>query len=727
MPKRTSTLRNDSPLEDLNQCPSEALNSGLPPPIQKRPIYHSLGLANATVIVGGTILSLAALAFLVFLWAGRGKNPEGQLSSYAWRSIMLSGRFVQLITITTLVLRASISSQTAICTSCVAALILERRSIPLSQSVPLSALRSVNSGPRDLIHRIFRNGGYTRVLYLEVILLLLIALGNIALQFSSTILLSDLHEHLLVEFPKEVQPNLTIDGDVSVVVSKWMYPLEVIPLFGEISSGYAATPNSLGLSDTGLKRHVMLPFQKGRTTLRSYEGPAIVMSSRVACIPPEIDGEVGSAISTDRTLRLSGYMTGRILVETSIIRAGLAVQRSCNSTQCQSEIPFHCTVPSSLLNEIVTAYCTPSQTNQSTTSEWRLDNISTWIPETSIVLAFATNFNTEGWESLSNHTTKLHEHIIKQEWASYNFGNGRVINTTLCFFNANVMVSNVSMGTSKELVEPSLGYLVDPLDTVNIRNFLGVNPTIQGPSERDTLEVKNITDRSDHIFGAHNTSQIPTSQSTAHWIEYFLKFTSANETFAGCDICDANVVSSAREYHRVFLDIIQSTWRASVAIQCIYTMVAQSLHYQYLNFNTISTPVQVAQTVSTTIPVRYSGLIAVVALVIMSTACALAITALYLSHSHYAMLGNFWHAISQTASDLTADILSRSNQADDPEVSDFLKENDPPVRLMKSSENGHIKIAKVEPIPHEPLGSEKPRTTMQLMWARVKKWRGKPA
>ncbi|KAI0105105.1 hypothetical protein GGR51DRAFT_572141 [Nemania sp. FL0031] len=711
--KPTSTSRNRSSLDDLNNYPSKVLSSSFPSPIPKRPIYHSFGLVNAIVTIGGIILSLAVLGFLVFLWAGRGKNPEGQLSNNPWRSIMLSGRLVQLITISALVLRVSLSSQVAICTSCVAALILERRSIPLSQSVPLSVLRSVNSGPHILIDHIFRKRDLARLLYPEVILLLLVALGNIAIQFSSTILLSDLHEHSLVEFPKEIQANLSINKNGPAIVIQWMPPPGDTPLFGEISSGYAANPNSLGLSDTGLKQHIMLPFDKGRTAIRSYEGPAMVMGSRVSCIPPVVSGEIRST-ALDAGPQLFGYMDGRILVEDSMTRAGLAAQRPCNSTQCPSEISFHCIIPSTVSDEIATAYYIPSR------HAWHPTPGSPWTPEAVTVLVLTTNLNSKGWESLGNSTIKLNQHNIKEEWVSYDFGNDRVINVTLCSFATSIMVSNVSMETSKELVEPSLGYLLNPSDTTNIRKLLGADPLVQGWNERGILEVKNITDLNNRY-----ANPLPSLQQTAEYIEIYLKYYSANQTFAGCDTCDGEFANSAREFSRVFQDIIQCTWRASVAVQTIFTMSAQSLHDQHLKFNTISVPVQVRQTVSATIPIRYSGLIAVTALVLTNIICVLAITILYLSYSRYAMIGNFWHAVSQTVSDLTSDILSHGNQANDLAVSDLLKENDAPVRLVKSLDTGHIKIARAERIPDPSLNSEKPTSTIQRMWAKMKRRRRK--
>ncbi|KAI1180361.1 hypothetical protein F4777DRAFT_529939 [Nemania sp. FL0916] len=722
----TITIRCDSSLEDQVHGQPETLNHEALSSLPKRPVYYSLGILNVAIVIIGTVISLAALAFLIFLWAGRGQNPEGQLSSHAWRSIMLSGRLPQLITISALILRVSLSSQAVICTSCVAALVLERRAIPLSQSAPLSVLRSVSSEPRVLIYHIFRRKALAPLFHPEVILLLFVALGNIAVQFSSTILLSDLHEQSVVGFPREIRVNFTTSPDGSGGLQGISYSFKEFPIFGEISSGYRAAPNSLGLSDTDVKRHVMLPFTKDRTDIRSFEGPSIVMSSRVACMPPVISGEIGSYPSPD-TPSLYRYVAGRILVEDTFRGAGLAPQPICNSIQCLSEIPFKCGVPSIDIAQgaqpVGGAFCTPIKYIPPVTSNWRL-NSSLWTLDSSIYLALSTNLNSEDWDMPNVSAAQtLPQDDIHEEWTSYNFGNGRVINASLCFFAENCMVSNVSMRTDQALTEPSLGHRGDNSDTADVRKLLGASPTAQDLAERGVMIVKSITDPDDHPFGIYDQSQIPPLLYGASILDSSSGLTRPNTTYLGCETCEIDAVVTTREYARVFLDIIRTSGRASVALQSVNTMLVQSLHDQLLEFNNISLPVQVAQTISTAIPVRYTGLIAVMVLTVANIACILAIATLYISRSRYTIVGNYWHAVSQTVSDLTSDTLFRGNQATDAEISDFLKEDERLVRLVRSPETGHVKIVEAEPATRAALGSEKHTSTVQLTWARMKSWR----
>lgn len=101
------------------------------------PISESLGLWACAIIAGGTALTLAILGFLIFLWFGEGP-AGGERATYVWRKIMLSETWpAQTITICALIVRSVAAAQAAVCTSLVAALLLERRRLPLSKVVPV--------------------------------------------------------------------------------------------------------------------------------------------------------------------------------------------------------------------------------------------------------------------------------------------------------------------------------------------------------------------------------------------------------------------------------------------------------------------------------------------------------------------------------------------------------------------------------------------------------------
>ncbi|KAG6356269.1 hypothetical protein INS49_015656 [Diaporthe citri] len=156
--------------------------------IPRPPISESLGLWTCTIIAGGTAITLAVLGFLIFLWSGEGL-AGGEGATYIWRKIMLSESWpAQTVTICSLVLRTVAAAQAAVCTSLVAALLLERRRLPLSKVVPVSIKRGVNDGPFSLVREVFSRRYLQPVLSVEMVLVLFSTMVTFGIQFTSTTL-----------------------------------------------------------------------------------------------------------------------------------------------------------------------------------------------------------------------------------------------------------------------------------------------------------------------------------------------------------------------------------------------------------------------------------------------------------------------------------------------------------------------------------------------------------
>ncbi|KAI1811231.1 hypothetical protein GGS20DRAFT_593439 [Poronia punctata] len=690
--------------------------------------WQSIGRLNAYIIIFGTIGPICTLGFLTFLWAGQGKDPEGQSAGYVWRTIMLSNRLDQLVTISGLIFRESIFMQTTICTSLVAALMLERRSIPISQSVPLSVLRSVNSGPHTLVKLLLGRKPWKCIFYPELSLILLLSFGNIAIRFSSTILLSDLHQQPLAGFPCQLTKNLSVPPENWFFFGLWSRPPRDVPIFGEVQSEYAAKPNNFGLSDTGLKRYAMLPFNTGRETIRSYEGPAMVLSSRVACMPPKllakVEFEADAAVPTIRQ-----RVTGDILIEETLKRSGLSYQGMCDLDHCLPRVSFNCYLASPLTHgdSLGITFCPlrsihPKQVIVE--SRWEITK-EPWSLPADIYLVSSTNISREDWEELGHASTQLQGYHTKDEWSSFDLGSGRVINLTVCFNAANVMLSSVSMQRSQKVTEPSIIARDGQFDTTHVRKFLGADPETQSLEERGVLSITNITDPPDHVFTG-GPAQIPVSQVGATQLRIAPRNPStANTTYAGCDRCEYFGNDIAHEYSGVFFDILINSGRVSVALQTVHTMLAGSVYHQLSDYLTIPMSVTVVQTSSSTVPVYYSGLIAVAILVLANTGCVLAITAMYLHYSRYSIIGNFWHAVSQGISDLTSALLVYGNMEEDRKIFLDGREQDLTVRLARSVVTDRVELVECEPLrdpgPAREERSRRTETTPRINMKRLRK------
>lgn len=686
---------------DTAQYHSEDPEASHPFPHAKRSISEAVGRLNISVLLGGAILSSAAISFLIFLWTDRSPGAGGQNASYTWRYIILGSWLPQVITISTLALRVSIGAQTAICTSFVAALTLERRPTPLAKVAAISAFRSLNTSPRALLWEMVGKQSVSHPLHPEAFLFILLAIANVAIQFSSTILFADLQSTSVVGFPYRTDVKINLNEEDNVFVTRWSWPPRDYSLFGELPTNYSADPNPYGLSDTGVKRHAMLPLTKDRTTLRSYRGSSIVMSSRVACMPPVVSGEIRGLLDPLNNRR-SGTMTGKIVYEESLKRANLGASDGCGSSNCSATVPFSCSIPNTIRGEqpVVSSFCIPQTFYSQYISSWEL-NDDPWTPDALMVLVFSTNIDGDGWTFIENQTNALPEPLPLGEWQSFDFGSNRELNMTLCFNAMNVMLSNVSLATKTNLVEPKIRYGLNVSDTENVRRFLGADPRVQDLEDRGVLVMDTITDPTDQVFGSLNGGELPDSQTSSAGLGFYLTPTGANQTFPGCDMCEGDFEGAARDYARIFLDILTSTNRAAVAVQTVYTMLAQSIHDQMLDFFTVSTPVEVVQTDTSTIPTSFKGLITVAVLVLVNDLCILFLTGLYIYHSRYTMIGDFWHAASQMVGNTTEKILDKGNLSKDSRIFESSEGNEW-VQLEKSVESGRIGIVEVKHAINKP-------------------------
>lgn len=427
-------------------------DSGDAPPVPKMTsIRQSLGFSACVILMGGTAVDLLVLGFLIFLWFGEGPVTGGEQASPVWRTIMLGEWLPQFITLSSLVMRLTIGAQASLCTSMCAALILERRKVLKSQAPQYSVIRALNDGPFNLIKLSIRQIPNNFSLHLEFILLVCLCLAALGTQFSSTILLSDLDAASIIQPPSTISLNLFVGPSMNIDTSATDYwsdqPLS-FPSFGETPPGYFAQPNQRGLSDTGVKRRALIPFyqSKDRTTLRSYDGNAAVLSSRVACMPPKLSGEFTGANFSGF---LYGNVAGEILYEEAFAEAGLPSPRLCNSERCLAS-SFNCSVMSIAEDTtyVSTSYsfCVPQIIHEQKfhPSIWRLDD-EPWGPESYPILVMNSELYTGDWEEAIGKIIPISSSTVEEEWRSYKLGPERSTKITLCFMGLNVMSSDVHL------------------------------------------------------------------------------------------------------------------------------------------------------------------------------------------------------------------------------------------------------------------------------------------
>lgn len=684
------------------------------------PISEALGLWACAIIAGGTALTLAVLGFLIFLWFGEGP-AGGENATYVWRKIMLSESWpAQTITICALVVRTVAAAQAAVCTSLVAALLLERRRLPLSKVVPVSIKRGVNDGPFNLVRGVISRNYLQPLFCAEMGLLLIVTMVTFGIQFTSTVLLSGFDTTTLVEFPQQLHHNVLISAEAaqkSKLNSYAQFPPSYA-LFGELETSDTPDPNPLGVSDTGVKLRSFLPFQEQqRTKLRAYSGPAFSERTQVMCMRPNMDArislvEVTSELATMPTVSISGTIS----YEKTFEEAALNNWSICSSLQRSGDTSqtvcfpqnFSCTIP--LMDQFaldplpVTALChLPAEIVMNTTETFPRSHMTEWNESSPLwsaganswmYLTFSTNLSLVGVHEEIGPKGNLSVSLVSPtakpgEWQTYQVLPAMALNASLCFAGLQTGVYSVSMSGATEPKEPKVQW--DPIhgeDGVEPGQvFMGTTGSHLSASERGILSISDF--RHPDMLKAEDLKA--SSYSLWKGPSGFTGMFAAQQglSWIMCNVCVFDGWAIPPDIAALFARTIHTTGRAGWAIQNFLTTYTESWYAQLLPQFDVAADVDVTFSTQLRIPRHWGGLVAALVIVIVDLVCVWAITVLYLVHTRYSRQGNVWHTVSQIMSDDMRLVLEQSNQVKDDEVEKRLKADDYLVYIgrPKGSEN----------------------------------------
>ncbi|RYP68616.1 hypothetical protein DL771_006588 [Monosporascus sp. 5C6A] len=277
--------------------------------------WTRFGLITILSLLGAMLVIIAGVGFLGFLWYSTTDND-------IWHRIILNNWATRAITLTSTALRIAVDIQDGICLSMLAAIALEKSSVPLASVGSVSMMRA--GGDKglvptmtDFIWPMLRWGPRLDQLVLPTVLLTL-AIMTLS-QFISAALLSDVTLQLVPGYNETVNINYnfaynnTIPGYNYTPLSSrslWEASLPSLwPMFAEYSEPPIMQEN---VSDTGLSLRAFLPFSaQERPLIRNYSGKALVLDSRVTCQRPVLQdvqrpnnrfltGRVGPSTPTPR-------------------------------------------------------------------------------------------------------------------------------------------------------------------------------------------------------------------------------------------------------------------------------------------------------------------------------------------------------------------------------------------------------------------------------------------
>ncbi|KAF5524008.1 hypothetical protein CGCA056_v004378 [Colletotrichum aenigma] len=680
-------------------------------------LQYGLGQYGMIIIGGGTTLILGILGFLLFLWSGEGFE-DGRTASIAWRRIMLDQYIPQAITLSTVLLRSAVTAQSTIYTSLVAGIVLERHGVPLYRVAEISMIRCANDGPLRLAWLLVSSA---RKSVLQAALVIILLLTSLAVQFSSTLLVSDLGLASLVGDARDSTLRLHMSQEVISLnrqTNDWILrPRAYVP-FGEVSSSGNSTPNNLGVSDTGVLNRVFLPVSSERmSSLRLYEGKGYGFDSRFVCMRPSVSAALSMTVPPSSTSLLSFYLAlvGNISIQATFREAGLQLPPGCEDGTCFPS-SFNCSLPQFQYTEaqvkqgLTNGLCLPDGSNaRASAQNFTISGepVTAW---SEAFLFFRTNGTHDLWRSsdgrfLSVNLALPNVSYTDGEWITYErpiaelTPEGRRINKgvlrldmTICFQQVAINFADVKVLSEKDLTEPKVTWDADGKvwDTRKVQRQLGIGPRSNTTTRRGIYSVDFIQNRQYLNATQYLTNKLINDlyNSPRDNISIFM-----DPLGSGISHVKPNV-----EYQAIFSDILNATNRPGVAMQSTLTALSGSIINDALPQFDVKGNALLTSSLNVLTPQSFRGLMVVFGVVALNMAVGLAVILVFMVQCRYSSQGNYWQGIAQIVSDETAWVLEGATQSSDSHVESQLSDQDAHVRVVRSSRSGRVRAVTVESI-----------------------------
>ncbi|ETS86510.1 hypothetical protein PFICI_00338 [Pestalotiopsis fici W106-1] len=668
------------------------------------PLKDSVGIYGCAGIAGGSIFILAAVAFLTFLWFGHGTEPEAAGAAWLWRKIALEDWMTRTVTICALALRVAVSMQSGICTSMTAALVLEngRAITRKSQVAHTSVLRAINNGPRKLIQILIGSHTLSVLACLEFWLICLLGGLTLVLQFSSTVLLSDVRDFAIVGDDKVA--NISIlqynpSGD-----SIWVIPrrnaalLNIEPrygVFGEERSERNSTPELSGFSNTDVvqRGYIPIPDMNARNLVRHYRGNALVSSSRIGCVPADIDAtfENVTADMVPPMGSLKGTLNyGKVLNRTF---PGTDAASFCSAAGCESTA-FDCSIGAADESQ-ASALCFVGDT-----TTWPHGTNLPWNKNSWLYLLFATNMTEQDLYDLSL-TYNVTVNQTRNEWGTTRSKSGHALEVSMCLASFDVDMRFVDMSAKGPPTEPTLSW--NPLQhehdsSLVLQMFDTDSP--KSPMERGLLDMQ-ILDGADDWFHANHSQESKPSKLLSTIVNMQLSDESVkNTTYVTCIYCQIYGDAAMHpELLHIVEDTLQLTGRPAKALSNLYGAMGTTLYDVLLNTLNVTEEAHVASAITVRVPGycntrTCSGFTSVVTMLGVHLATVWLIATLYATRIRHSRISNIWHTVSQLFGDELNDALLLGNNTTDETVNErfFRKEQDALVRIGLAAHGSAIEV-----------------------------------
>ncbi|KAI4126852.1 MAG: hypothetical protein LQ338_003525 [Usnochroma carphineum] len=659
-------------------------------------LYDRFGWFATTTLIVTTLLTLAAMGFLWFLWAADQRNKT-------WHSMAARNWITRAVTLTSVAIRTSISLQATIGTSLLAGLALENTQVLMLNLASVSMMRNANAGPNMLLWLMFKAFSKDTERWRRSLLpmmVLLLATVSLLTEFTSTVLLSDLKQTTLPghTVSSTTATNFVYDTNGTIPFlsrgTVWTKKPPFYPTFAEYHED--STDNPADTVDTGPTLRGFLPIesQQQRSMLRDFSGRATMIDSRVRCIRPQLALEKGH-YAAEPVLGLSGQVTtatGETSDFSCVLPFSVPPQDGTVSNEWQIGMSYLGQFPNSSFAPLQSEL-RQITSNSSYGMVFLVVNVTAGSPNEwrQVLGTDGGEYGTFGGTGAQPKAYRGHG-----EWADLLFttNESTVMSASLCYASYDSAVLNITaLGGDTNRTEPFPIYDVhsQSYDYTMVRRQLGQIPFGAQSLTAEDRGVFSISKRDSWLPGPGDyarsswlsepvtldfdddpadTFEYVTATSVSHNITaYIYNAPSTPNVWEGQLRLNPDPSVTA-----LFQQILQGNGNIAFALQSILTIFAGMTYYDQLQRFNSPNKIRTTPIILVNRPRSVRGIVAVTTVLGIHFIVMSVILHLFLSRAVLSTLGNAWQTLAQIVRGDVLKLIKTAALATDKTVEDKMKQ-----------------------------------------------------
>lgn len=638
--------------------------------VQSLPTSAKLGTIGIITIILPVIFVALVLVFLALFWP-----LPTYVRSTVLRRWVLEGNLTRIITVLSLFIRTLLSFQSILAGSMLAAIALERLGLRLREFPRWLIQRGGGVSLFPMAYMAFQHTKYSRNGQSWMIMTCagLLCILSTALQFISTILLSDLHNTYRDSMQSMNRTSIAYTfyhyvNHRDYVASSFSY-FKSVPTAYAAFAEYAEEPESLpdDVDYTGLLLRGILPFsqQTDREMLHTYEGDAIVFNATSLCTAPTItdlqwsfagDGINGTGDYPAMADQLA--KSGNSLYDW-FVREGVVIKL----------LQFSC--PFSWGGEVP--------------RDWWLQICGLSGENSFAFLNFSVPqvlLDTFGDDLYESTPPKLFSSFSSHQdgpWSIFSSDTYPDLNVsiTFCSISGSALPQDIVIDSAQPLAEKYVTAspnMINP-NTSSLVSWLGVTR-----GSRDTTDEAAKIERSIMNMKSRGGSgwQVPifsTSQFGAYVPQTEGLLYEAFDALSSKELVFASWYGPVHpSYCELAQSILQSDRnRPAQALQALSTMVFLSWYYDHLFYFDIFSNATTSRWVQVLAPTTCQGFITVCVIILCHFIIVVVILRVFLRQTKYSKLQDAWQVFTQTNHGELAQLLEKIDCRPDEDMDEFLE------------------------------------------------------